>query len=62
MIERVSGTVKWFNDPKGYGFIVNADGDDIVLHYRAIEPDKDGFQTLVEGQAVEFQQVRSDKG
>ncbi|MBI2403919.1 MAG: cold-shock protein [Gemmatimonadetes bacterium] len=46
------GTVKWFNDTKGYGFIQQDDGDDVFVHFSAIEGT--GFRTLAEGQAVEF--------
>lgn len=56
-----SGTVKWFNDSKGYGFI-RADGSDgdIFVHYSAI--DGEGFKTLAEGQKVEFELVQGPKG
>ena len=46
------GTVKWFNPDKGYGFISREDGDDLFVHYSEIQ--MDGFKTLDEGQAVEF--------
>ncbi|MBI2615619.1 MAG: cold-shock protein [Gemmatimonadetes bacterium] len=46
------GTVKWFNDTKGYGFIQQDDGDDVFVHFSASEGT--GFRTLAEGQAVEF--------
>ena len=53
--------VKWFNNDKGYGFIENGNGsEDIFVHYSAIL--SDGFKTLVEGQYVEFELVRTDKG
>ena len=54
------GTVKWFDNAKGYGFIVNDAGEDVFVHYRAII--KEGYRTLNEGQQVEFQQLQSDKG
>jgi len=52
MTERLMGTVKWFNSGKGYGFISREDGDDVFVHYTAIEAE--GFRTLEEGQQVEF--------
>ncbi|MDO6459286.1 cold shock domain-containing protein [Granulosicoccaceae sp. 1_MG-2023] len=60
MSERTSGTVKWFDNAKGYGFIVNPDGEDVFVHYRAIEGD--GYKTLTEGQRVSFTATRGDKG
>ena len=54
------GTVKWFDNAKGYGFILNETGEDVFTHYRAIIGA--GYKTLNEGQQVEFIQVRSDKG
>ena len=55
------GKVKWFNNEKGYGFIEHSESDeDIFVHYSAIL--SDGFKTLVEGQYVEFELVRTDKG
>ena len=54
------GRVKWFNDEKGYGFIDFKENEDIFVHYSAIL--SDGFKTLVEGQYVEFELVRTDKG
>lgn len=56
----VRGTVKWFNATKGYGFISTENGDDVFVHYSAIETD--GFKTLEEGQSVEFNIVNGDKG
>jgi CspA family cold shock protein len=54
------GTVKWFNDSKGYGFIQQESGDDVFVHFSAIS--MDGFKTLVEGQAVEFEVKEGEKG
>ncbi len=52
MSSRVTGTVKWFNDAKGYGFISQDGGEDVFVHYSAIQGD--GFRTLREGQRVEL--------
>ncbi len=60
MSERVSGTVKWFNATKGYGFIERQDGPDVFVHYSAIQGD--GFRTLTEGQRVEFTIEKGPKG
>ncbi len=57
---RLSGKVKWFNDAKGYGFIERPDGDDVFVHYTAIEGT--GFRSLSEGQEVEFEVVDGPKG
>ncbi|MDN5359625.1 MAG: cold shock protein [Thermotogaceae bacterium] len=54
------GTVKWFNTQKGYGFITKDDGDDVFVHYSAIQ--SDGFRNLEEGQAVEFEISDGNKG
>ncbi len=60
MAEREAGTVKWFNDKKGFGFISREEGEDIFVHYSSIETK--GFRTLQEGQNVEFEVVKGDKG
>ena len=57
---RSQGSVKWFNESKGYGFIMISTGDDVFVHYSAIQGD--GFKTLAEGQLVEFDLVESQKG
>jgi CspA family cold shock protein len=57
---RKRGTVKWFNEAKGFGFIQQAGGEDVFVHYSAIQGD--GFKTLAEGQAVEFEIVEGPKG
>jgi CspA family cold shock protein len=57
---RVTGTVKWFNGSKGYGFISREDGEDVFVHYSAIQTE--GFRTLEEGQQVEFTVERGPKG
>ena len=54
------GTVKWFSNEKGYGFIAQPEGEDVFVHFTAIEAD--GFRTLSEGQDVEFQVVDGPKG
>jgi CspA family cold shock protein len=57
---RKKGTVKWFNEAKGYGFIAQPGGEDVFVHYTAIQGS--GFRTLAEGQAVEFEVVDGPKG
>ena len=59
-MSKVSGTVKWFNDAKGYGFIEQEDGPDVFVHFSAINAD--GFKTLAEGQKVEFKVTDGQKG
>ena len=54
------GTVKWFNNEKGYGFITREAGDDVFVHFSAIT--EDGFKSLDEGQEVEFEVVEGDRG
>lgn len=57
----VTGTVKWFNESKGFGFIAPSDGtDDVFVHFSAIQ--SDGFKTLAEGQTVEFEVEQGPKG
>ncbi|TFB21725.1 cold shock domain-containing protein [Filobacillus milosensis] len=56
----MTGTVKWFNAEKGFGFIERPDGDDVFVHFSAIQAD--GFKTLAEGQDVEFEIVEGDRG
>ena len=55
-----SGTVKWFNSEKGYGFIAQTDGDDVFVHHSAIQ--MNGYRTLEEGQSVEFDLKEGPKG
>jgi cold shock protein len=54
------GTVKWFNDKKGFGFIQQEGGPDVFVHFSAIKGD--GFKTLAEGQVVEFEVLEDEKG
>jgi cold shock protein len=54
------GTVKWFNDAKGYGFISREQGEDLFVHYSAIN--NEGFKTLSEGDLVEFEVTKGPKG
>ncbi|MCL5006387.1 MAG: cold shock domain-containing protein [Acidobacteria bacterium] len=54
------GTVKWFNDSKGYGFIQRATGEDVFVHHSAIQAE--GFKSLTEGDAVEFTVTKGPKG
>ncbi|EJL46873.1 cold-shock protein [Brevibacillus agri] len=56
----MQGKVKWFNAEKGFGFIEREGGDDVFVHFSAIQ--SDGFRTLEEGQAVEFDIVEGDRG
>jgi CspA family cold shock protein len=58
--EREVGTVKWFNDAKGYGFIARETGDDVFVHYSSIEGT--GYRSLAEGQLVEFTVEQGTKG
>ena len=54
------GTVKWFNNSKGFGFILQESGEDVFVHYSVIEGE--GFRTLAEGDRVEFEMARGPKG
>ena len=56
----MTGTVKWFNAEKGFGFITNENGEDLFVHFSEIQ--KDGFKTLEDGEAVSFDVVEGDKG
>ena len=60
MSERIIGTVKWFNNRKGWGFISRDEEEDIFVHYTGIQGD--GYRTLAEGQKVEFSLDETDKG
>ncbi len=55
-----AGKVKWFNDQKGYGFIVSDEGEEVFVHFSAIQGE--GFKTLKEGQEVEFEKSQGPKG
>ena len=56
----MTGTVQWFNNQKGYGFISDENGNDVFVHYSGL--DMEGYKTLEEGQAVEFDVVDGNKG
>jgi CspA family cold shock protein len=60
MSEHQVGTVKWFNDAKGFGFISRDNGEDVFVHFRAIQGT--GFKSLQEGQKVSFKVVQGQKG
>ena len=60
MADRENGTVKWFNDAKGFGFISRESGEDVFVHFRAIQ--SQGFKSLKEGQKVSFTVVQGQKG
>jgi CspA family cold shock protein len=60
MSERITGTVKWFNGSKGYGFIAREEGADVFVHHSAVM--MDGYRNLMEGQMVEFSVEDSPKG
>ena len=55
-----TGTVKWFDVKKGFGFIINPDGKDVFVHFSSI--DGDGFRSLKDGELVEYEMIRGDKG
>lgn len=57
---RITGTVKWFNDAKGYGFLSREGGPDVFVHFSAIQGN--GFKSLAEGDRVEFEIVQGQKG
>jgi cold shock protein len=59
-VERLKGTVKWFNNAKGYGFIGRSDGPDVFVHYSAIS--SEGYKSLQEGDTVEFEIAEGQKG
>ena len=56
----MQGTVKWFNSEKGYGFITGDDGEDVFVHFSAIQ--SDGYKTLEEGQKVNFEVEQGERG
>ena len=56
----MQGTVKWFNNSKGYGFLTGADGKDLFVHFSAIQ--SEGYKTLNEGQQVEYEEEQTAKG
>ncbi|HEV8695821.1 MAG TPA: cold-shock protein [Lysobacter sp.] len=60
MSNRETGTVKWFNDAKGFGFISRENGEDVFVHFRSIQ--SSGFKSLQEGQKVTFTVVQGQKG
>jgi CspA family cold shock protein len=60
MQEQHQGTVKWFNNSKGFGFILLDSGEDVFVHFTVIEGD--GFRTLIEGETVQFEMERGPKG
>ncbi len=57
---KLTGSVKWFDNEKGYGFIEREEGDDVFVHFSAIE--EEGFKALDEGQEVEFEIVEGERG
>ncbi len=60
MTDRITGTVKWFNNSKGFGFIEREQGDDVFVHFRSIKGD--GYKSLDEGAQVEFEVAEGPKG
>jgi len=59
-VEMLKGTVKWFNDTKGFGFITQENGEDVFVHHTSIQ--KEGFRTLAEGERVQFEIEKTGKG
>lgn len=59
-MDRKTGTVKFFDNPKGYGFIINDEGVDVFVHYRSIMGE--GYKTLAEGETVTYLEIKSEKG
>jgi len=55
-----TGTVKWFDSKKGFGFLLNAEGQDVFVHFSSIEGD--GFRSLKDGEKVEYEEIKGDKG
>ena len=62
MSSKQTAVVKWFDNAKGFGFLIDDSGNDVFCHYREIEPDKAGYKLLKEGQQVEYLQTTTDKG
>jgi len=60
MSEKLTGKVKWFNSAKGFGFLEREGGDDVFVHFRAIQGE--GFKSLEDGQKVEFTAIKGEKG
>lgn len=60
MLDRITGTVKWFNNSKGFGFLAQENGEDVFVHFTAIR--SEGFRSLQEGQKVEFSVEKGPKG
>ena len=57
-----TGTVKWFNAAKGFGFLARENGEDVFVHFSAINPAGKGFKTLKEGQKISFEVIQGPKG
>ena len=62
MSDLVNGTVKWFNDAKGFGFIAQEGGKDVFVHFSAIQSDSGGRRTLADGQAVQMTVTQGERG